>query len=74
MNLYQVHLKLTETFREHEPVMYQTNLQGDFVSGSNKNEKSTHKLKNVGSTTDFINQLSNKRFEKFNETKYSIPL
>ena len=69
MNLFQVHLKLTETYREHEPVMYQTNLQGDFVNGSNENEKSTPKLRNVGSATDLINQLSSRRFEKFNETK-----
>jgi len=69
MNLFQVHLKLTETYREHEPVMFQTNLRGDLVSGSNENEKYTPKQRNVGSATDLINQLSSRRFEKFNETK-----
>ena len=38
MNLFQVHLKLSETYREQEPMMYQTNLKDDFGSHSNELE------------------------------------
>lgn len=49
MNLFQVHLKLEEKYKDHEPFMYQTNTQDDFITASNDNEQSSPRLINVGS-------------------------